>query len=619
MTSTGASGQRSFAMWRGLVPLRAFEAKPDIILAACGFTLVSSLLLGGGTRGGFLSDAILELCAIPTFLLAVSSLIDVRWHRSGESVPSLRGPQGRERAVIASEAKQPSSVASSSRQSGLLRRFAPRNDDPTRSSQTAQAAVDTRVQWALALCAAIVLLPLIQLVPLPPWLWTRLPSREPIAAVFDLLGRRPWMPISVSPGATWMSFLSMLAPAAVFLATIQLGYRRRRRLSLIVVAFGVVSAFLGLIQVAQGPASPLRFFAVTNDMEAVGFFANRNHFAALLYAVLVFAAAWTADAAFKPESWRESSHHSWRHSRRGAWRDLKGPPPAMIVGLTAGATVLVVVIAGEVMARSRAGLVLTMVALAAAFASALAGRRAAFDAAAGKAAPGQIVLVATAAAVLIVVQFSLYRILDRFTADPLADARIVFAHNTVRAALAFMPFGAGMGSFVPVYALFERPVDILANVYANHAHDDILELWLETGAFGIALFGLFLAFAGTVCVTLWRRPPADTGPLDVALMRGATVVVALLVAHSFVDYPLRTGAMMAVFAFACALLIAPLRSVEEAPRPAQKAGLSRRAAPAAPQAAPPKVMTQHGGRWGEDVEWPQEWRTAGAPDNDSEK
>jgi hypothetical protein len=36
------------------------------------------------------------------------------------------------------------------------------------------------------------------------------------------------------------------------------------------------------------------------------------------------------------------------------------------------------------------------------------------------------------------------------------------------------------------------------------------------------------------------------------------LIIALLAAHSLVDYPLRTGAMMAIMAFACALLIAPL-------------------------------------------------------------
>ena len=57
---------------------------------------------------------------------------------------------------------------------------------------------------------------------------------------------------------------------------------------------------------------------------------------------------------------------------------------------------------------------------------------------------------------------------------------------------------------------------------------------------------------------IWRSAPArGASELDWTLARAATIVVALLVAHSFVDYPLRTGAMMAVMAFACALLIEP--------------------------------------------------------------
>jgi hypothetical protein len=44
----------------------------------------------------------------------------------------------------------------------------------------------------------------------------------------------------------------------------------------------VWSACSWLLQVAQGPRL-LRLFAVTNLSEAVGFFANRNHFAALLF------------------------------------------------------------------------------------------------------------------------------------------------------------------------------------------------------------------------------------------------------------------------------------------------------------------------------------------------
>jgi hypothetical protein len=57
-------------------------------------------------------------------------------------------------------------------------------------------------------------------------------------------------------------------------------------------------------------------------------------------------------------------------------------------------------------------------------------------------------------------------------------------------------------------------------------------------------------------VAVWRPDPGS-GMLEIDrnLARAATMVAALLVAHSFVDYPLRTGAMMAMMAFACALLL----------------------------------------------------------------
>src|SRR5580698_114864 len=105
-----------------------------------------------------------------------------------------------------------------------------------------------QLRWELIFCLAVVLVPLIQLVPLPPVLWTLLPDRAPLIASFDGLGHGlPWLPISVSPNATWLSVAALLPTLAVFLGTTLLGYRERRVLSLAVVAFGIVSAFLGLL------------------------------------------------------------------------------------------------------------------------------------------------------------------------------------------------------------------------------------------------------------------------------------------------------------------------------------------------------------------------------------
>jgi O-antigen ligase len=552
--------ERSWSLLDRLFSAQVLERRPSVLFCACAFALVCSLLLGGGTRGGFLSDAILEVLAIPALLVALWSLIDQPWKR----IDNRR-----------------------------------------------------RLDWALTFCLAIALLPLIQLIPLPPWFWTKLPGREGVTAVLDLVGhQRSWMPITVSPNATWLSFLSLLPPLAIFLGAIQLSYQERRGLSLVVIAIGLISAFVGLIQVAQGSASPLRFFALTNTTQAVGFFANRNHFAALLYVVLLFAAAWAIDLAFKT----------------GSWTNTGNLQPARILALTAALMAFIILIAAEATARSRAGVILTIVVLAGVFALASADRRHAFGI-----APSKLLLGATTLAVILAVQFALYRIFQRFAVDPLADARIVFARNTIHAAIAFLPFGSGLGTFVPVYAMFEKPSDTLTNIYANHAHNDILESWLETGAVGPILLGLFVIWVGFKAVRYWRSPPADPNALDCSLVRAATIAIGLLIAHSFVDYPLRTGAMMAIFAFSCALLVEPFGDAENAARLAREPhqeGVRRKeprppvgAAPV-PGASPPRPASSRGAdkaqkpqkptpqparRWGETIDWPKEWRSIESP------
>ena len=129
-----------------------------------------------------------------------------------------------------------------------------------------------------------------------------------------------------------------------------------------------------------------------------------------------------------------------------------------------------------------------------------------------------------------------------------------------------MPVGAGLGTFRTVYPMFEKPEHV-SLFFVNRAHDDILELSLETGVVGLVLMLLFAVWLVRRSLQIWRNPRPDGAiPLDWSLARAGTIVVALLVAHSFVDYPLRTGGMMTIMAFACALLIEPLvvvHSLEE--------------------------------------------------------
>src|SRR5690349_21566509 len=45
----------------GVIPAQIRDFHPSLAFSACAFLLVAALLLGGATRGGFLSDTILEL------------------------------------------------------------------------------------------------------------------------------------------------------------------------------------------------------------------------------------------------------------------------------------------------------------------------------------------------------------------------------------------------------------------------------------------------------------------------------------------------------------------------------------------------------------------------------
>jgi O-antigen ligase len=524
------------AHWAGAQLTSVVSSLP---LAVCALVTVSSLVLGGGTHSGFLSDAILQLLSIPPLLVCL-------WQ-------SLRTQADDRRA-------HPSS------------------------------------KWGLAFCAALVGAPLVQLVPLPPEIWTMLPNRQAVVEAFKLVGGDlPWMPISVSPEATWLSALSLIPPMAIFLSTQLLSYAERRLMSLIVLAIGLIGVFLGLLQVAQGPSSSLRFFAITNTSEAVGFFANRNHFAALVYALILIAACWATAAVFR--------------ARTSFNRKVHDTTAVATVVMTVA--ILVVLLSAEAMARSRAGLALTILALIGAFALAWKEWRMASKGTAG------LVVGGIALICLFVAEFTLYRIMERFTDDPLADARIPFARNTFAAVMDYMPFGSGIGSFVPVYGMYERPSDTISNTFANHAHNDILEMCLEAGVLGIVLTGFLGVWVAKRSVEVWRRSTTGSRVIDLWLARSATIIIVLLAIHSLVDYPLRTAAVMAVMAFACGLLVAPSREANKATslrqeRSRHSVGKQRRDPSAAIGAAPLTGSTpspeSRWKPWGEGVTWPEAWR-----------
>ena len=531
-----------------------------VLFGLTSVVMLVSLLLGGGTRAGFSGDVVAQLLAIPLLATAFAAAF-LRQHEH----PTPRGAHW----VILG---------------GLLGVF------------------------------------LLQLIPLPPSVWSALSAAPlgPNTLSVDSTLDTPWRPLSLKPYATWAAAASLLPPVAIFLATTQLDRDARLRIVNILLVFGALSCLIGLLQVAHGGSSPLRMFGFSNDTEAVGFFANRNHFAALLYVTLVLASIWLVTAV------TSATQPGALHTTAIFW-------------LLAVAAIIVAVTVGLAGARSRAGVFLAMAALAGVGLVLLADRRASQTRNASSAAPSRrITLAILGFAGFFAALLGMQRILSRFDRDPLEDLRVALAGTTLEAAIQSLPLGTGIGSFVPIYAIAEKSQDLVPP-YVNRAHNDFLEFFLEAGLLGALLMLAFLIWFIYVAAQAWLAPSTTANPRETALRRAATIVLALLLAHSLVDYPLRTTALSVIFAF-CAATLVPLPRAQAHSALGRGDALSSGSGSAGnaqpttstvvplPSSPPHHSAAQNRGaspkqtaqadetrhkvrkRWGDDVEWPEAWK-----------
>ncbi len=382
-------------------------------------------------------------------------------------------------------------------------------------------AAGTR-KFALFILAAAAVLPLIQLVPLPVEVWASLPGRAVELAILKAAGVQPGpMPLSLTPDATLHSLLALIPAAAVFVASLGLSIGARTRLAWLIIAFGGINIAISLLQTAGGPFSPLEFYNRDVVGSTLGLFANPDHEADFLACAIPLAIA-------------VSHSRSARH-RGGASVQLE---PAWLI--------VPALVMGVFITRSRAGLILAAMGLAGALALRPARRRRTTSL-----EPRAVVLVAAVGA-LIVVALLADRIpaLARFH-DQGADLRFTSLPYTFAAIRRFWPAGAGFGSFVPVFQMFE-PASLVDGVYFNRAHDDFLEILVEGGVASLLILIAFLVWFAREAWSVWRgASDARSSPLA----RAGTLVVLMILVHSSVDYPIREGAIACLFALACALLV----------------------------------------------------------------
>lgn len=536
--------------------------QPDLLFAMTVWLMALAVMLGGATRSGFVGDVIAQFLALPLLLAVLWTVLDT-WSR--------------------------------------------------------------RTHVLLALCAGVVLVTALQLMPIPPHLLDGSAAHQLVLAGRLAAGNatEAWRPVSVAPQHTVLAAISVLPALAIFGSTLLMSTAQQWRLTQVLMIMVTVSLAVGLVQVAQGSSSELRFYAITNPTEAVGFFANRNHFAALLYCGLVFAAA--GIAARLHRSTMDHSNSAFVTSR-GSVR-ANGWLVSLLYAL-----LIIGIVAGLVMTRSRAGLFLGVVAIvgvAGLFAQSLrkvpyvgAHRRtmrsSRWSATSLVRYPSFGLL---GFAILFALGFGFDRLASRFAADPLEDLRIPLNQTTLELAWSHLWTGTGMGTFVPVYGAFEKSGDVFP-VYANRAHNDLAEFVLELGMIGV---GIIVAFIGWLIVCTTRqwgelRSPTTSADNDGGLLGAAASLVLVLIAcHSVVDYPLRTTAISVVFAFCCGVLAS--RQIFEAESSSAYIGLehgdpSELSNGRHLAATPPLRQDAYGdvarieNPWRPDTSWPEAWRRA---------
>jgi O-antigen ligase len=130
------------------------------------------------------------------------------------------------------------------------------------------------------------------------------------------------------------------------------------------------------------------------------------------------------------------------------------------------------------------------------------------------------------------------------------ESRQTMWSNTMPAIGDHLVLGSGVGSFPRVYRQYEDQAAVTPT-FANHAHNDYLEIALEAGLPGLLLLAAFFLWWGSRAVPIWRSQAADRYAV------AASIASAAILVHSIVDYPLRTAALSAIFAACLALMARP--------------------------------------------------------------
>ncbi|MGY1529595.1 O-antigen ligase family protein [Luteimonas sp. A649] len=362
----------------------------------------------------------------------------------------------------------------------------------------------------LAFAVALVAIPLLQAV-LPASVAGGA-GRAALAGDLAQFGAQAPAHWSLAPAATRAALFHLLPALAVFAMVLSLPHAAQRRVVQLVVVLAMASLLLGIAQLGAPPESALNPYPQWKPAMN-GFFANPNHQATLLVVAATLACSRLAMAI-------------------GAWPQDR---PHRVVHAVVAALVMLLAAVALPLTGSRAGVILIILASALVVAAHWPAWRGGTR--------SRMALAAT----LGVAALALFLALRWMQVDAVDELRAPLRAVTGDIAARFAPMGAGVGSYVPVFEQ-EAPRDLLMGNYVNHAHNEYSQWWLEAGVPAILAMLLGAAALALTLHGLLKQSAHARG-------LGMTALVALgaVLAHSVVDYPLRTPALLAVAAALAAI------------------------------------------------------------------
>ena len=431
----------------------------------------------------------------------------------------------------------------------------------------------------LILLGALVALPLVQLLPLPEFIWNWLPGRSFYGAASSAAGGSPgYRSLSLIPYLTESALLAILVPVAVFLATVSTSEAQVRQLINLFIGLAVIQAIIGLAQFGTGSMTVLPGLEGEAISAAHGTYPNSDHLAGFLEMALpvalglLIANIQVGGAAARPTRKapiRQRISQLFSSGIRFNRVAIYGAAGlAILLGLT--------------FSHSRTGVALAMLGILASalvFGSRVGGQRS-----------SRLVVAFTVIAVALALEIGLTSVLSRFTGKGMSDdMRWSIYAATIQGIREFFPVGSGFGTYPAVFRRFQ-PGNIPD--FVNHAHNDYLE-WLFEG--GLAAAALMIGFL-VLYLLRWRKiwPRENYCPPYGFMRISAGIGLFLMALHGMIDFNLHIPANAVYFAFLAGVFFhqaSPakpedsVRAQKVRPNPAPKPAPVKMPEPPAPPAA----------------------------------